>query len=163
MSMPTKKKPIIKILSDADRNQGHGVRSIYHFFVNDVIPSLKKSFQFTFDPKADADINHVWTINPSYLLQTSKFNHPKTINVIHAHFYQFTNDLNPLLVPILNRYLKFFYRRFDEVITVNPEISSHLVNNCQISEQKITYIPNFAPDRYYQTFSAEQKKQIHQK
>ena len=138
-------KPLLNIWSHANKGMAHGVRSAYNNYLNYVVPALKNDFDIAFNQKRPNAINHIWTINLSFLSWIKSLKENVTANVMHAHFYQLDNDLNFPLAKLLNRYLKYFYTSNDYFITVSPEIIDQLAYKYDIDIDHCRFIPNFVP------------------
>lgn len=148
-------KPIINILSDANRVPAQGVQSAYNVYKNCVIKQLSDHFVFRENDRRSGDLNHFWTPNPKYYYWIQKWN-GQGINLIHAHFYSFKNNFAPLVAKVLNFYLHSFYASADYLLCVNPVMKKHLEQLCHYDLQKIHYVPNFLPTNYFQAFQKDE-------
>lgn len=132
----------INMLSTATKVSGQGVGSAY---VEQT--ALVKANNDVFDVSVNArrgyfDIYHIHTPNPTYYLRMNK----RHINVMYVHFIPETLD-GSIKLPkpffwIFKKYIIRLYKKADEIVVVNNSFIAPLVK-LGISQDKITYIPNY--------------------
>jgi len=148
-------KVSIRMLSAATSVSGQGVGSAYVEMVklvrdqDDIFEVYEKG------QKGYAQISHVHTVNPSYLFKVNK----RHVNVMYVHFIPTTLDgsirLPKPIFWIFKKYVRYYYRRADEMVVVNPIFIKPLVE-LGIKEENITYIPNYVSKENF--FKQDSKK-----
>lgn len=152
----------INMLSQADRVKGHGVLSAYQEQVGLVKDGLSDHFTVTENCRKPADITHIHTVNPTYLLAMPLLK-ARGSTVGYVHFLPSTVE-GSLHIPKLFRqvfyhYLIAFYRSMDYLVTVNPYFIDAM-ESYGIPREKVTYIPNYVSDREFYPVSPEEKRAL---
>lgn len=155
-------KPVINMLSTADKVSGQGVGAAYLEQVGLVKDRLSDEFTVTINKKGSADITHFHTINPTYYLR-SKFSRGKTKKVGYVHFLPETVE-DSLSMPrfakkVFYKYMLSFYRSMDHLVVVNPYFIERLAAY-GVKEERITYIPNFVSEEQFFRVSPEKKAEL---
>lgn len=151
----------IRMYSKADMAKGHGVLSAHDEQVSLVKKYLSKDFQVIESGLELCDMNHFHTINPEFLLHVldGKLHHVK--NIGYVHFLPETLE-NSIKLPrpvqwLYYKYILFFYRRMDALVTVNPYFIDILEEKYRISREKVTYIPNVVSSKRFYAMRSEKK------
>lgn len=150
----------IRMYSKADMTKGHGVLSAHDEQVALVKNYLKDSFRVYEKGNAPCALNHFHTINPEFLLYAliGKLKHRQ--NVGYVHFLPETLE-NSISLPkpikwLFYKYVLFFYRRMDALVTVNPYFID-VLKKYGVSPKKVTYIPNLVSKKSFYPMSTEEK------
>ncbi len=143
----------IRMYSKADITKGHGVLSAHDEQVALVKEYLVKSFQIEESGHRICDINHYHTINPEFLFSIFQAKFTKTKTVGYVHFLPETLE-NSIQLPkplqwLFYKYVLFFYRRMDALVTVNPYFIEVLEKEYNIPRNKVTYIPNVVSSMHF--------------
>ncbi|EOL43971.1 hypothetical protein RV11_GL000226 [Enterococcus phoeniculicola] len=149
----------ITMFSSADKVKGQGVGSAYL----ELLAMLKKYFSKEFSIKINnykaADISHYHTVDPMFYLSTFFWN--RGVKLGYVHFLPETLEGSVKLVPFIQRifnwYVMSFYKRMDHLVVVNPSFIEKLVA-LGVSEEKVTYIPNFVSPKVFYEATAEEKQ-----
>ena len=152
----------INMLSKADIVKGHGVLSAHDEQVDLIRQSLSGSFEVFEDKWKCCDITHFHTINPTLLfrLPLAKL-HGKTVG--HVHFLPETLE-NSIHLPwlfkvIFYKYLLFFYKRMDYLVTVNPYFIDILAGY-GVDKKRVSYIPNYVSEKNFYLLPKSTKAQL---
>lgn len=141
----------INMLSSADTVKGHGVLSAYLEQVNLVKCGLKDTYDVSVNKAKLSDITHYHTIDFKFFLSTI-FARIKGTTVAYVHFVPETVDdslkLPYIIKKILYKYIIWFYKSVDHLVVVNPYFID-ILKSYNISEDKITYIPNFVSEENF--------------
>lgn len=151
----------INMLSKADIVKGHGVLSANIEQVQLVKQELSESFMVFENTLKRCDITHFHTINIEllFLLPFAKL-HGKTVGYVHFLPETVENSIHlPILFKkVFYKYLLFFYKRMDHLITVNPYFIG-VLEKYGVDPDKVTYIPNYVSSKnFYQLDKAEKMK-----
>ncbi len=144
----------IRMYSKADMAKGHGVLSAHDEQVSLVQNYLKKDFHVVEGGCEACDINHYHTINPEFLFSVFRGRNHGSHNVGYVHFVPETLE-NSIRLPkpiqwLYYKYVLFFYRQMDSLVTVNPYFIDLLEEKYHIPRNKVTYIPNVvSAKRFY--------------
>lgn len=144
----------IRMYSKADMAKGHGVLSAHDEQVSLVQNYLKKDFHVVEGGCEACDINHYHTINPEFLFSVFRGRNHGSHNVGYVHFVPETLE-NSIRLPkpiqwFYYKYVLFFYRQMDSLVTVNPYFIDLLEEKYHIPRNKVTYIPNVvSAKRFY--------------
>lgn len=147
----------IRMYSKADMAQGHGVLSAHDEQVDLVRNYLSKDFKVLENGAASWDINHFHTINPEFLLNVVAGRVHGRKNVGYVHFLPETLE-NSIRLPapiqwLYYKYVLFFYRQMDALVTVNPYFVNLLEKKYRIPRSKVTYIPNVVSTKNFYPLS----------
>lgn len=134
----------IHMFSSATKVKGQGVGSAYLELIRLLEEHHADSMKISINKFGKADISHYHTIDPLFYLSTMRPGHG--IRIGYVHFLPETLE-GSLRIPqpfkgIFYRYVIAFYRKMDAIVVVNPSFIPKL-SAYGISEDKITYIPNF--------------------
>lgn len=144
----------IRMYSKADMVKGHGVLTAHDEQVALVKDKLSDSFRVIENGCEVCDINHYHTINPEFLFSTMQARRTKTKNIGYVHFLPETLE-NSIHLPrpiqwLYYKYVLFFYRQMDALVTVNPYFIDVLEKKYKFPRSKVTYIPNVvSTKRFY--------------
>ncbi len=152
-------KPVINMLSTADKVSGQGVGAAYLEQVALVKERLKDKYTVTVNAHGYADITHYHTINPTFYLR-AKFARGRTKNVGYVHFLPETVQ-DSLQMPgfaknVFYKYMLSFYRSMDRLVVVNPYFIERLAAY-GVKEDRVTYIPNFVSEEQFYKVSPQEK------
>ena len=152
----------IRMYSKADMAQGHGVLSAHDEQVALVKHFLSNEFQVIEEKHAACNINHFHTINPEFLFSAlwGKLQGCKNVGYVHFLPETLKNSIHlPKLIEWLYyKYVLFFYRRMDALVTVNPYFIDVLEKNYHISRSKVTYIPNVVSSENFYPMNVDKKQ-----
>lgn len=155
----------INMLSKADMVKGQGVLSAFDEQVNLVKDNLSNQYEVIENSFKCCPIMHYHTINPEFLL-TLPFAKRKGICVGYVHFLPETLE-NSITLPrwmkkIFYKYVLFFYKRMDHLVTVNPYFID-VLERYHVNRNKVTYIPNFVSDQMFYPMKADNKSGLRNK
>lgn len=148
----------INMLSKAHMVKGQGVLSAH----DEQVALAQELSEFTImkNQKRNSDIIHCHTINPEFLLWCIL--HPKSVRVGYVHFVPRTIEgsihLPGFAKKIFYKYILFFYKKMDRLVTVNPYFID-VLEEYGIKREKISYIPNFVSDQKFYPLSEEEKRE----
>lgn len=141
----------INMLSHADSVQGHGVLTAHDEQVELVRTELSDEFLVVENSWRACGITHFHTINPDLLLRLPGAK-ARGKAVGYVHFLPETMDksirLHPAARAVFYRYIIWFYKRMDYLVTVNPYFIERLAAY-GIDPSKVTYIPNFVSEKKF--------------
>lgn len=152
----------INMLSHADSVQGHGVLTAHDEQVELVRTELSDEFSVLENAWKPCDITHFHTINPGLLLRLpgSKL---KGKAVGYVHFLPETMDRSIRLCPVARavfyRYIIWFYKRMDYLVTVNPYFIGRLAAY-GVDPARVTYIPNFVSEKKFFRLPEETRRAL---
>lgn len=151
----------IRMYSKADMAKGHGVLSAHDEQVALVKNYLYNDFQVVEEGDVKCTINHFHTINPEFLFQAlcGKWRNAKNIGYVHFLPETLKNSIH-LPKPIewlFYKYVLFFYRRMDNLVTVNPYFVDVLEKTYGFSRDKISYIPNVVSCKRFYPLSLDER------
>lgn len=143
----------IRMFSKAHIAKGHGVLSAHDEQVTLVKSYLAKDFRVVESGCEQCDINHFHTINPEFLFRIFEGRKNDTKNIGYVHFLPETLE-NSIHLPkplkwLFYKYVLFFYRRMDALVTVNPYFIDVLEQKYSIERTKVTYIPNVVSSKHF--------------
>lgn len=142
---------VINMLSKADSAKGHGVLSAYQEQVRLVREGLPDRFKVEENSFQRAEILHIHTVNPSFLLRNLTKG-PGSVSVGYVHFLPETLDsslrLPAVAKAVFYRYIIAFYKSCDQLVVVNPCFIPKLAAY-GIDPEKVTYIPNFVSEEKF--------------
>ena len=152
----------INMLSNAESVIGQGVASAYREQIN-LMKELDEYFEMEINSHSSKfDIFHIHSPDLWYKLRINK----KHLNIVHVHFVPSKNDgslrLPKLANFIFNKYVEGLYRKADELVVVNPCFINDL-EKLKISNDKITYIPNYVDKSNFYSLSKDKIAEIRQK
>ncbi|SEM54085.1 glycosyltransferase family 4 protein [Paenibacillus sp. OV219] len=156
--------PTINMLSSAHKVKGQGVLSAYIEQVKLVETELFDTYQVVKNHWIPGKITHYHTIDFKFFLSLPLAKlFGKT--VAYVHFVPETIEeslkLPPLVKKIFYAYMLRFYRSVDHIVVVNPYFID-VLKTLGISEQKVTYIPNFvSEERFFRQPAANIAKLKH--
>ena len=160
------KKPWrINMLSKAHWIKGQGVASAYEEQVRLVMDNLNSDFIVMESGRMKSDITHIHTVNPSFYLLT--FSRRETgVRVGHVHMVPETVE-HSLHIPwifkqFFYKYLIFFYKRMDRLVTVNPYFIG-VLEKYGVKRENISYIPNYVSGDVFHQFSEPRRRELRQK
>ena len=146
------------MLSAAESAKGQGVASAYR----EQVSLVKKIdiFDVAINSKSsNFDIYHIHSPNPTFRMRMNK----KHLNIMYVHFIPAKNHesikLPKLLERIFDSYVESFYRKADELVVVNPCFAGDLIK-LGVSEDKITYIPNFVNHDKFKPIPEEEIRKL---
>lgn len=143
----------IRMYSKADMAKGHGVLSAYEEQKSLVEHYLGDEFHVARGREKKCDLNHFHTINPEFLIQAWRGRRRGIKNVGYVHFLPETLK-NSIRLPwplqqLFYKYVLFFYRNMDLLVTVNPYFIDVLEEKYHFEREKITYIPNVVSSKKF--------------
>lgn len=143
----------IRMYSKADMAQGHGVLSAYEEQKSLVKRYLSDEFKVIERGNGKCTLNHFHTINPGFLIQAWKGKMRGTKNIGYVHFLPETLK-NSIHLPrpiqwLFYKYVLFFYRNMDVLVTVNPYFVDVLEKKYHFQREKIKYIPNMVSSKNF--------------
>lgn len=143
----------IRMYSKADMAQGHGVLSAYEEQKSLVKRYLSDEFQVVERGERKCTLNHFHTINPEFLIKAWKGKCRGTPNIGYVHFLPETLK-NSIHLPrpiqwLFYKYVLFFYRKMDVLVTVNPYFVDVLEKQYHFQREKIKYIPNMVSSKNF--------------
>ncbi|MGM0123307.1 1,2-diacylglycerol-3-alpha-glucose alpha-1,2-galactosyltransferase [Enterococcus sp. AZ194] len=148
----------ITMFSSADKVKGQGVGSAYIELLAMLKKYFSKEFSIEINTCKAADISHYHTVDFLYYLSTFLWN--RGVKLGYVHFLPETLEGSIKLIPfvqqIFNWYVLSFYKRMDHLVVVNPSFIEKLVA-LGVSEEKITYIPNFVSPKVFYEATEETK------
>lgn len=141
----------INMLTRADSVKGQGVMSATEEQINLVKEGLN-NYLIEVNQSKNLDITHIHTINPEFLLKIL-FSKKTSPVITSVHFLPETLEksisLPRIIKKLFYKYVLFFYKKADYLVTVNPRFIDDL-ENYGVERKKITYIPNFVSrDTFY--------------
>lgn len=149
--------PTINMLSSADKVKGQGVLSAYIEQVNLVKKGLKDNYSIKVNNLKFCDIMHYHTIDFKFFLSIP-FAKMLGTTVAYVHFVPETVDdsinLPRFIKSIFYKYIIWFYKSVDHLVVVNPYFID-ILKDYGISEDKVTYIPNFVSDDNFYRYDNE--------
>lgn len=152
----------INMLSSADKVKGQGVLSAYIEQVNLVKNGLKDNYTVKVNSTNLHGIVHYHTIDFKFFLSIP-FSKLFGTSVAYVHFVPETIEeslnLPPLIKKIFYKYIIFFYKSVDHLVVVNPYFID-VLKRYKISEDKITYIPNFVSEENFYRYTKEKINEI---
>ena len=155
----------INMLSQAAKVKGQGVLSAYEEQVNLVKEELNEKFIVVENRWPDADITHYHTVNLCYFLSIP-FAKKNGVTVGYVHFLPETVDtslqLPKICKKVFYKYLIWFYKSMDYLVTVNPYFIERL-GTYGIDTDKVTYIPNYVSDAQFFPIQDMSKQQLRKK
>lgn len=156
------KMPKINMLSSADKIKGQGVMSAYIEQVNLVKNGLCNNFEVRVNKFQLCDIMHYHTIDPKFLLSIP-FAKLRGTTVAYVHFVPETLEgslkFPKLIREALYKYVIWFYKSVDHIVVVNPYFID-VLKKYNISEDKVTYIPNFVSEKNFYKYDNDKKNAI---
>lgn len=149
----------INMLSKAHTVKGQGVLSAHDEQV--ALAAQLEEFQVVENEWKKSDVIHCHTINPEFLLWCMM--HPGSIRVGYVHFLPRTVDgsirLPSFAKKIFYKYIIYFYKKMDRLVTVNPYFID-LLEEYGIPREKVSYIPNFVSEKQFYPLHQEEKRKI---
>ena len=158
------KKIRVNMLSMADSVDGQGVGSAYQELIKLLNEDGKDDFEILINKGVkNCDIVHAHTVEPRNYIKLKK---SKVPTVAYVHFLPDTLDgsikLPKLLFKVFKRYVIRFYKKADHLVVVNPIFKKDMIK-AGLSEEKITYIPNFVSKEKFFEKSKTEIKSIRKK
>lgn len=155
----------INMLSQAAKVKGQGVLSAYEEQVSLVKEELNEKFIVVENKWPDADITHYHTVNLRYFLSIP-FAKRNGVTVGYVHFLPETVDtslqLPKICKKVFYKYLIWFYKSMDYLVTVNPYFIERL-GAYGVDTDKVTYIPNYVSDTQFFPIEDENKQNLREK
>ena len=153
----------IRMYSKADMTKGHGVLSAHDEQVTLVKKYLKNEFRVVEKGREICNINHFHTINPEFLFHALNGKLHNVKNIGYVHFLPETLE-NSIHLPkpiqwLFYKYVLFFYRRMDALVTVNPYFIDILEQSYHVPREKVTYIPNVVSMKHFYPIHLSEKEQ----
>ncbi|MBS4960898.1 MAG: glycosyltransferase family 4 protein [Clostridiales bacterium] len=154
----------INMLSSAEKVKGQGVASATREQINLVRDGLKDEYMVFENEKRSCDICHCHTVNPQYLLREKAGRDPVSVGSVHflPETMEDSLHLTKAGQKFFDKYLIYFYRSMDYLVTVNPYFCQKLASY-GIAEEKISFIPNFVSRAHFFTVNPRQKIEIRKK
>ncbi|GAB5051380.1 glycosyltransferase [Pediococcus ethanolidurans] len=151
----------INMFSSATKVKGQGVGSAYEELVSLLKTHFPDEFKISINKYSRSEISHYHTIDPQFYLSTFMPGRGRKIG--YVHFLPETID-GSLKIPqpfrgIFYKYIIAFYKRMDHIVVVNPTFIPKLTAY-GISEDKITYIPNFVHKSEFYEMNLAEKKEL---
>lgn len=143
----------IRMYSKADMAKGHGVLSAHDEQVALVKNYLSDTLQVIEQENSPCTLNHFHTINPDFLFHALIGKCRGSKNIGYVHFLPETLE-NSIHLPkpiqwLFYKYVLFFYRRMDALVTVNPYFIDVLESTYHFPRSKVTYIPNVVSAKHF--------------
>lgn len=154
----------IHMFSSATKVKGQGVGSAYLELIRLLEEHHADSMKVSINKFGKADISHYHTIDPLFYLSTIRPGHGTRIG--YVHFLPETLE-GSLKIPqpfrsIFYHYVIAFYKKMDAIVVVNPSFIPKL-SAYGISEDKITYIPNFVSSSEFYEMETSEKMLLRKK
>lgn len=151
----------IRMYSSAAKVDGQGVGSAYSELINLLEKHYPTSLNLIVNRFGSADLSHYHTIDPQFYLSTFSSKSGRKIGYVHflPETIKGSLQMPRWMLRIFNSYMISFYKRMDALVVVNPSFIPKLVGY-GISEDKITYIPNFVSKKEFHPLKVEQKQQL---
>lgn len=141
----------INMLSRAASVKGQGVLSAFEEQTALIKTEFPELFTVYVNKFKRCDITHIHTVNPEFLLALP-FLKSGGASVGYVHFLPETVDkslkLPGIIRKIFYKYLIYFYKRMDYLVTVNPYFID-VIEKYGIKREKVTYIPNFVSEKEF--------------
>lgn len=151
----------IRMYSKAHMAKGHGVLSAHDEQVSLVKNYLYDDFKVIENENKPCNINHFHTINPEFLFYAllGKWKGAKNIGYVHFLPETLKNSIHlpPLIQRLFYKYVLFFYRRMDSLVTVNPYFIEVLEKNYGFPRSHVCYIPNVVSAKRFYPLSTEER------
>ncbi|MGX7420569.1 glycosyltransferase family 4 protein [Carnobacterium gallinarum] len=147
----------VNMFSSADKVKGQGVGSAYLELIRLLKERANDEIEITINKYGKTQLSHYHTIDPQFYLTTFfKKRFGRRIGYVHfvPNTLKESIKLPKIFEKILYRYVVSFYKRMDHLVVVNPSFIPELVA-LGISEEKITYIPNFVAKSTFFAYSPE--------
>ena len=153
-------RPIIAVMSRADKVKGQGVGSAYEEQLALVKERMGDTHEIIINPWRAGDVTHYHTINLRYFFH-ALLHRKKTVKVGSVHFIPETLEgsikLPGWMKAVFYKYILVFYGMMDILVTVNPVFIQKLVD-LGFDRDRIEYIPNFVSEKqFHKTSEAERK------
>lgn len=153
------------MLSKAHIVKGHGVLSAHDEQVQLVKESLSESFEVVENKWKFSNITHFHTINPTFLLRLP-IARLRGKSVGYVHFLPETVENSIQLPRIIKemyyKYILFFYKQMDYLVTVNPYFIDAL-ENYGIDKNIVSYIPNYVSSQNFYPLDRKGKEELRRK
>lgn len=154
----------IRMYSKADMAKGHGVLSAHDEQVALVKNYLSDEYEVVEAGHMPCALNHFHTINPEFLFSAFLGKCYGTHNIGYVHFLPETLK-NSISLPkpiewLYYKYVLFFYRRMDTLVTVNPYFVDVLEKHYGIPRNKVSYIPNVVSSANFYPLSEQEKQEV---
>lgn len=151
---------LIRMYSRADMTKGHGVLTAHDEQVALVKNYLSDDFKVIENGRLFCPIQHFHTINPEFLIQAWIGRLKGSKNVGYVHFLPETLK-NSIHFPwpiqqLFYKYVLFFYRQMDALVTVNPYFIN-VLESYGIPRSKVTYIPNVVSSKRFFSLPSHEK------
>jgi len=157
-----KKKPILAVMSLADKVKGQGVGSAYEEQLALVRDKLGNDYDIRINPICSGDVTHYHSINLRFFFHCL-IHSRNTVKVGSVHFIPETLEgsikLPNRIKKIFYKYVLKFYEAMDILVTVNPVFIEKLVE-LGFDRDKIQYIPNFVSDENFYRLSKENRSLV---
>lgn len=151
------------MLSRADMVKGQGVLSAHDEQVA-LVQEFLSGYEVA-ENKGWGDITHIHTINPEFLLWLP-FAKLKGSIVGYVHFLPQTLEhsihLPNWMKKLFYRYVIFFYKQMDHLVTVNPYFVK-ILQKYGIPTEKISYIPNVVSETQFYPLQKNNKPYLRKK
>lgn len=148
----------ITMFSAADSVKGQGVGSVYLELVRLLKTRESDQLDVQINQYGKSDISHYHTVNFPYYLSTFMPGRGRKIGFVHflPETLEGSLKLPKIAKAVFYRYVIAFYKRMDQLVVVNPSFIPKL-EAYGISEDKITYIPNFVSAETFHPADENQK------
>ena len=153
------------MMSSATKVKGQGVGSAYIEQVNLVKEGLSDKFDVTENKRIKPAITHYHTLNPNfYIMRKSRTKNGRSVGYVHMlpETVETSLSLPRFMKNIFYKYMIKFYDSMDYLVTVNPYFIGRLAHY-GVSEQKVTYIPNYVSSEDFHPLSKEEKMALRDK
>lgn len=153
------------MMSSATKVKGQGVGSAYIEQVNLVRDGLSEKFEITENKRIKPAITHYHTLNPNfYIMRKGRTKNGRSVGYVHMlpETVETSLSLPRFMKNIFYKYMIKFYDSMDYLVTVNPYFIGRLAHY-GVSEQKVTYIPNYVSSEDFHPLSHEEKMALRDK
>lgn len=155
----------INMLSSATKIKGQGVGSAYIEQVG-LIKQMSDKYVVYENKIKRTDIVHYHTIDLKFALSKC-FMTSKGTSIAYVHMLPESVDgslkLPRFIRKIFYRYMIWFYKSMNHIVTVNPYFVNVLCEKYHIPKERITYIPNYVSNEYFHPVSPKAKAEFRKK
>lgn len=151
----------ITMFSAADSVKGQGVGSVYTELVRLLRTREADQIDLKINQYGRSDISHYHTVNFPYYLSTFMPGRGRKVGFVHflPETLEGSLKLPKIAKAVFYRYVIAFYKRMDQLVVVNPSFIPKL-SAYGISEDKVTYIPNFVSAEEFHPADKGQKQAL---
>ena len=151
----------ITMFSAADSVKGQGVGSVYLELVRLLKTRESDQIALKINNYGRSDISHYHTVNFPFYLSTFMPGRGRKIGFVHflPETLEGSLKLPKIAKAVFYRYVIAFYKRMDQLVVVNPSFIPKL-EAYGISQDKVTYIPNFVSAETFHPADEESKRAL---